>query len=480
MYAVLQVPDFALHALLRFSPALRGERVAILEGEGRRARIAHKSANAPAIAVGMTAAQALAECPNLQLVPPSLIGEREAGSLLLTAGWSIAPCVEATAAGLCTVDLSGVNLADLKRRLPELRAGLLLEGLPLRIGIAANPLLALYAAQHADPECWVKEARAFLKLLPIELLDLTEMESRLLHDLGLSTLGAITAFPCASFANRLGARGDELWTKAAGEYVRPIQPTPLPTRHRAEMDFEEPVETLDPLLFLMRRFCDRLAIEVGQFGGGTARLALTLRLDNDHQVARDFNLPEPTANPDLLLAVLENHLSSLHTDEPIIGLSLEAFPARRHEQQEGLFDTGLKDAPMFYATLGRLAAVVGSANVGTPRHADTHRPGAFFLTAPSAMVVERILPGESAVSGPCLRRLRPPTPATVELTEARPSFLFSSQVEGEVSVLRRPVWTSGDWWAASWAREEWDVRIGVGLYRLLHDPTGWFIEGIYD
>jgi protein ImuB len=480
MFAVLQIPSFPLHALLRFNPALRGEAVAVLEGEGRRARIAHRTPGAVNVSPGMTAAQALAECPSLQLVPPSLVGEREAGSLLLTAGWSIAPRVDATAAGLVTVDLTGADLRQLRQRMASIRAGLAVEGLPVRVGVAANPLLARYAAYHADPECWVEDTRAFLQPLPVTLLDPTESELRLLDDLGLRTLGAITVFPRASFANRLGARGDELWAKAAGEYSRPIQPAPLPTRHRADMDLEEPVETLDPLLFVLRRFCERLALEVGQFGGGTSKLSLTLRLDDDKQIARDFDLPEPTASPDILFAVLENHLSSLHTDAPIIGLSLEAFPARRLQTQEGLFDTGLKDAPMFYATLGRLAAVVGSGNVGTPRRADSHRPDSIQLVPPSASVPERVAPAAPPATGPLLRRLRPPSPATVELTDARPSFLFSDHIQGEVKVLRRPVWSNGDWWAAAWAREEWDVQIGPGLYRLLHDPSGWFIEGIYD
>ena len=482
MFAVLQIPDFPLHSLLRFNPALRGEPVAVLEGEGRRARIAHRSIEAARITPGMTAAQALAECAALQLVCPSLAGEREAGALLLTAGWSLAPRVEATTRGSVTVDLTGVDLQRLHQRIPALRAGMLAEGLPLEVGVGPTPLIARYAAQQAGPESerWVDDSRAFLKPLPIEWLDPMEGERQLLEDLGLRTFGAITAFPRVAFASRLGVRGDELWAKAAGEYVRPIQPVPHPVRHRAEMDLEEPVETLEPLLFVLRRFCERLALEVGQFGGGTSRLTLTLRMDNGNEWTRDFDLPEATARAELLFSVLENHLASLHTDSPIIGVELEAFPARRSRVQEGLFDTGLRDAAMFYATLGRLAAVAGSGNVGTPRRSNSHRPDSFCLVPPSATVPEQPARAAPPAAGPMLRRLRPPQAATVELTDARPSFLISPLVQGEVTVLRRPVWISGDWWAAAWAREEWDVRIGLSLYRLLHEPEGWFIEGIYD
>ena len=136
---------------------------------------------------------------------------------------------------------------------------------------------------------------------------------------------------------------------------------------------------------------------------------------------------------------------------------------------------------MFYATLGRIAAIVGSDNLGTPQHADSHRSDAITLAPPASSVPERRAPAAPAAHGPLLRRLRPPIPATVELTETRPSFLVCPLARGEVTALRRPVWSSGEWWTAQpFAREEWDVQVGPGLYRLLHAPDGWFIEGIYD
>ena len=481
MFAVIHIPDFSLNALLRFNPALRGEPVAVIVGEGRRARIAEVSASVTAVAPGMTAAQALAECPTLQLLTPSLVAERETGALLLAAAWTLSPCVEPTASGRCTVDLTGVNPDKLPLQLRAVRAQLSLQGLPAKIGIGPNALLARYAAHLADPELWVRDTGVFLNPLPLAILDLSADEERLFADLGIRTLGALTAFPRAALANRLGARGDDLWARAAGEWRVPLQPAPFPVRYRAEAELEEAVETLDPLLFLLRRFCERLALEVGQFGQGTARLSLVLELDNAKPYAREFELPEPTANAEIIFAALENHLSSLQTDSPIVGLSLEAFPARRLQQQEGLFETGLRDAPMFYATLGRIAAVVGSENLGTPRRADSHRPDALVLDPPSASVAERRIPAASQVHGLLLRRLRPPMPVTVELTETRPSFLVSPLGSGEVTALRRPVWSNGEWWTpAAFAREEWDVQVGPALYRLLHAPEGWFIEGIYD
>lgn len=480
MFAVIQILEFPLVALLRFNPSLRGEPIGILEGEGRRATVLYASATAHAVQPGMTAAQALAECPALQLWAPSLVAEREAGGLLLSAGWTLSPLVEATAPGLCTVDLQGANRAQLADKISVMRRQLSEHGLSCKVGVGPNALLARYAAHMAEPECWVTDIKSFLAPLPLRILEMTESEERLFADLGVRTLGALTRFPRAAITNRLGVRGDQLWARAAGEWNTPIQPACPPQRFLAESELEEAVEKLEPLLFLLRRFCDRLAQEVGQFGNGTSRVALVLKLDDEKTYAREFDLPEPTANPETIFAALENHLASLQTDAPIVGLSLEVFPVRRLTQQEGLFDTGLKDAPMFFATLSRLAAVVGNGNVGTPKRLDTHRPDSVTVTTPLVSVPERQIVPRPPDHGLLLRRLRPPVSATVELTEARPSFLFSTMAKGEVEVLRRPFRANGNWWDGEWKREEWDVRIGPGLFRLLHIPEGWFIEGIYD
>jgi protein ImuB len=481
MFAVIYLPAFPLQALLRLRPELRNEPVALLVGEGRRAVIGHVSSLAKRITSGMTASCALAECPALQLMSPCHAAEREAGALLLTAAWELSPRVEPTAPGTCTVDLTGCAQERLTAQIEALRTRLSVHGLTAKVGLGANALLARYALHRAEPVFWVKDPKTFLPTLPLDVLPMTAEERQLFADLGLRTLGSLTQFPRAALVNRLGARGDVLWSHAAGEWDQPLRPAAFPVRHFAEMDFEEPVETLEPLLFTVRRFCERLAHEVGQFGGGTACVRLVLKLENDRIQARDFELPEPTAQADILFAVVENHLASLQTEAAIVGFTLEVMPARRVEQQNGLFDTGLKDAALFFATLGRLAAVVGSDRVGTPRRADTHRPDAWILSPPASAVPERNAPEAPPVTGPLLRRLRPPLAATVELTMAQPSFLFSALVTGEVQVLRRPFWSSGDWWGPqAWSREEWDVQIGHGLYRLLHLREGWFVEGVYD
>lgn len=484
MFAVVEAPDFPLQALRRLEARLADSPVVLLRGEGRRAVVAMASPRAADAGVrsGMTAAQALAKCPELVVRQPSAEAEGEAHAVLLAACWQASPRVESTASGLCTLDLAGREMRQFRRELPQLRDQLQSHGLVCRIGVADSPLVARFAAYCAQPELWVKDTRSFLAPLPISLLGPTPEEASLLATLGLSTLGALTRLPRDAVAKRLGPRGDELWARAAGEEQRPIQPASLPTRFLARMDLEHAVETLEPLLFVLRRFVDRLALELEHASLGTDRLRLNLRLDDEKEHGREFCLPEPTANASVLFRVIENHLATVHTDSPVVGVELEAFPARRLERQEGLFDTGLRDPPAFYETLARVAAVVGTGQVGTPRLADTHRPDTVTLATPPVIIPPRAVSATAAPGGLLLRRYRPPRPATVELMDGLPSFVASRAIAGAVTTVRGPWRLSGNWWQPpSWAREEWDIELaGGGLYRLLHSSDGWFIEGIYD
>lgn len=481
MFAVLEIPDFALAALLRFQPDLRGQAVAVLDGEGRRATVAHVSAQSTGVRPGMTATQAMAECPGIRLLSPSPVAEREASALLLAAAWTLSPRVEPRDGGRCAIDLQGADRSGLPRMTHQARQILAGHGLPARVGTGPNPVVAAYAARYANPEKWIEDVAAFVDPLPIDLLPLAAEEARLFADLGLRTFGMLTAFPRAALNDRLGARGAVLWELAKGEWSGSLKAAPFPSRFLAEMELTEPIETLEPLLFTLRRFTERLAAEVGEWGHGATRMSLRLRLDNDREHTRDFNLPEPTGSADVLFGVLEQHLAAVTTEAPVVAVALEVFPARRLEQQTGLFDTGLIDPGAFFSSLARLRAIVGTENVGRPAHADTHCPDVTRLDTPATAVAARVPPAAPPAHSPLLRRFRPAFAATVELQAARPAYLASALVSGDVRILRRPFRSNGGWSTARpWQREEWDARIGPGIYRLLHDPSGWFIEGVYD
>jgi len=488
MFAVLHLADFPLQAVLRLERDLAAQPVALLDGTRRPPLVlaCTPAARAAGVEPGQTAPQAMARCAALIVRMPRSDAEAEARAGLLAAAFSISPQVEDTAPGVCTI---GVAALAEERREPMVRAAVerLGElGFLATAGLAATPLLALYAARHG--ERWrridVRGEREFLRTLPLAMAELSPELAAILAAWGVRTLGELTALTKADVTQRLGADGLALWERAAGATTRPLRLVGSPRTFAAEMKLENEIETLEPLLFVLRRFVDRLALELRNAGFVAGEMVLGLMLADETGYARAFRLPEPTAREEILFRVLHTHLETLHTEAAVLGVTLECRPVRPLARQQGLFDSALRDPHGFAETLARVAAVVGANRVGTPVLENTHRPDAVALATPAA-VVSPMAEKNGALPwrGPPVRRFRPPRLATVELDGTAPAFVWTAAVAGAVRAAAGPWRGSGEWWDASraWRREEWDVELeGGGVYRLLHSPDGWFVEGEYD
>ncbi|MDF3057690.1 MAG: Nucleotidyltransferase/DNA polymerase involved in repair-like protein [Rariglobus sp.] len=486
MFAVLHLADFALQAVLRTEPAAAHRPAALLDPTRRPPLLLACTASARALGVeiGQTSPQALARCEHLRLFTPHNDAEKEAAAGLLAAAFSISPYVEATAPGVCTLQINGLPP---DKREPALRASieqLAALGLHATAGAGPTPLLALYAARQAGPLLMIGNERAFLAPLPLAAADPPAELTGILAGWGVRTLGDLTDLSKASVAQRLGPAGLALWERAAGEASRPLHLVSPPPAFSASMECEYELETLEPLLFLLRRFVDRLALELHTASLAAAELTLALHLADETTLTRTIRLPEPSTQADTLFRTLHTYLESVRTTTAVIGLRLDLTPTRIATRQHGLFDRALRDSHGFAETLARIAAIVGSDRLGTPVPADTHRPDVFTLIPPQAEIPacephRTLHPPQGLV----LRRYRPPRPATVELAGARqaPAYVRTPHVEGNVRAVAGPWHASGGWWQADqlWQREEWDVELD-GLYRLVRTPEGWFVEGEYD
>ena len=480
-YAVLRIADFALHALRRSEPALAGRPVALVAGEGRKAVLTEVSPEAAGIEPGFTVTLAMARCPGILLRTREPDAEVEAQRLLLAAAFTLSPRVEATAAGSCTVDLQGAQ-ADRTEAAVRLRlAELAQAGLPARAGVGATPLLAGYAAQAAEPVLIVRDPGAFLRPLPLAVAEPTPAHAEILRGWGLKVLGDLTALTKADIGQRLGAEGVALWERAAGETTRVLRLVEPPKSFVAQWAYEPPVESMEPLLFKLRRVAERIAFELRAANFVAEALTLTLLLEDETDHRRNFRLPEPGADVESWLRVLQTHLDGLRTAARVTGVRLSAAPARPPLKQDGIFDTGLTDPQAFWENLARLGALVGDDRVGTPVLRDSHRPDAFVLEKPAETVPAPAPPLLHPPKGPVLRRFRPPRAVRVELAEARP-IAVTGPVTGRLRAAAGPWRVSGEWWMpGSWAVETWQVELAAGgLYQLARTAEGWWLEGILD
>jgi protein ImuB len=292
-------------------------------------------------------------------------------------------------------------------------------------------------------------------------------------------------------AERLGPEAVALFNRVSPETSRPLNAVAPAETFAEQMEFEHLVETIEPLLFVLRRFVEQLARRLEWIGLVVAEFQLRLQLESGARHERAFKIPSPTGNVETLFRMLHTHLETVRTDSPIVALRLEARPGRPERHQFGLFETTLRNPNQFAETLARLTALCGADRVGTPEPEATHRPDAFRMAVPEFGGSERRSPARSAAPGTAtgvpgaglaLRRFRPALSARIEFREGRPVLLRSPLFNGPLVDVRGPFLSSGDWWDnRRWAREEWDVQTADGaLYRIFQSETGGFVEGIYD
>ncbi|MEO6867957.1 MAG: DNA polymerase Y family protein, partial [Gaiellales bacterium] len=115
----------------------------------------------------------------------------------------------------------------------------------VRIGAGPNPFVAWVATRHASPGGWLRvepqEARRMLERMPLELLPAGPDFVKLLHALGLQTLGDVASLDVHHIADRFGADGVRMHALARGEDPSRITPR-LPLEPVFErLAFPEPV-----------------------------------------------------------------------------------------------------------------------------------------------------------------------------------------------------------------------------------------------
>jgi protein ImuB len=480
-YAVLLAPEFRLQAALRHSPQLREKAVALLEIQGAKPRV--REVNLPArtchVQPGMTPTQAVARCPELHLVNGNAGHERSAQETLLQTAESLSPFLESTQPGVVAAELPPERIFREEDLIGKLVVPLKALGLEIRIGIAGTPDLALLAARFADPVNIVTATASFLAPLPIAALQPSEELATVLESWGIRTIGQFVALPSAQVWERLGPEAIRFGKQAMGGRSRPLKLVKSQEFFAEEADLEHPVEMLEPLLFLLRRFLEQITARLAQAYLVVGKLRLVLRFETGSPYQRVFTIPQPTRDVPLLFRMLHTHLENFSAESAIVGLELAAKPVRPNAEQFGLLERGLRDPHQFAETLGRLEALLSSDHVGTPQIEPSHHPDAFHMRpfdpqAPSPKVEEK-----SLIGVPWLR-FRPPIPARVLLKEVQPAFLYSTKSTGPIKEARGPWFVEGNWWEnRSWSREEWDIAIDEGIYRLVLSDKQWFLDGIY-
>lgn len=409
-------------------------------------------------------------------------------SLLLECAAYFSPLIEETSPDTIVFDVRGLRslygspeklAEEIERRV----------GIDANLAIAANPDAAAHAARGIRGVTIVspKRAAAILAPLPVYLLGGSPEFARTVDLWGIRTFGELAALPVLGVASRLSEEGAHMQQLARGAGRRQLRLIDTPLVFIEEVDLEDSIKDLEPLLFLLAQMIEKLCVRLRFHALSTNEIRLRLRLERalENQALEHclvLRPPVPILKQKILLKLLQLELREKPPQAAVERIYLEMMPVRPRTTQHGLFLPAAPEPEQLEITLARIRGLVGVDNVGAPEMLDTWRTDAYQMSVLAIRAEETPAPLRPKLA---LRRFRPPCPAQVWCTgEGKPARIISSIADGRVVACAGPWRTSGDWWSGEeWDRQEWDVEIqGVSVSRVVQDCLvgRWFVEGNYD
>jgi protein ImuB len=538
-FASIHVPNFLVQAAVRAESQLRARAVVLVDGTPPIWNVvaANETALQAGMELGMAKSQA-AQFRNVEIRHRSRLQEKSAHAALLDLGASVSPRMEDTAPDTIILDIAGLSSLfgseeNIARHLMQRASGL---GLITHIAVSSNLEVALHAARGFPGITLIpsgEEAKCLGGLPVRALLPSTEILETL-ERWGVRNCAALAALPLLHLSERLGQEGVRLHELARGASLRSIALAEPGVRFEEEMALDFAVAELEPLAFLLGRLLDQLCARLE--ARALAACAMRLRFDLEDSFEKDFQvlddksprlaaktyekvlgLPVPMRNSKMLLKLLRLQLQADPPHASIVKIVLCAEPSRPRAAQGGLFLPSCLDPEKLELTIGRLANLVGTSNIGSPELIDTHRPGEFRMKRFVPASDESQIPQKngstataqarkedtsvSRLAATAFRIFRPEVQAKVELQDGYPARIYFRGMRGKIVTASGPWRTSGDWWREdAWQQDEWEVDIRFdssassrnerasspsaqdGLYRIYYDSirAAWFARGRYD
>src|SRR2546422_1066176 len=157
----------------------------------------------------------------------------------------------------------------------------------------------------------------------------------ILHKWGIHTLGELAMLDKEQLGARLGPEAVRMWERANGQSNRLLKLIRPPESFEESFEFENEIETAEPLLFMLRRFLEQLAVQLSGIYLVTKELTLRITFTDKQIYERIFKIPQPTNNVDLLFRMLHTHLENFKSKYPIIAVALSAQPIKPAREQFG-------------------------------------------------------------------------------------------------------------------------------------------------
>ena len=356
------IPLFALRCEEARRPELASRPTALLSPEDpRRVWLVSPVAHRMGVRPGVTVSQAIGLCPPLALLEPDPVWYDEQFARLLLALSHVSPVIEPTELGRAYVGVDGLGglyggpervlaavaaataeaageLASVFSAAPAAGGGGEWSGCrreegwggvaaAMRLGWGRGKFTAWVAATRAKPGEFVivadEHRLGFLASQPVAALPLDPDTHRRLYQLGLKTLGDLTALPEAAVTSQFGRRGRLVWRLAAGLITDPVVGREVPEPITAELDFPTPIADRVILANTIDKLVERALKSPRRTGWRVHTVRARAALEQGASWLIEITLKDPSADRHRLAAPLQARLEQAPPTGAVERLAVE-------------------------------------------------------------------------------------------------------------------------------------------------------------
>jgi protein ImuB len=486
LWFALELPSLPLQIVERAGAA--SDPLVISEGAAQRPTVAcvNAAAHAAGIREGQAVAAAKALAGNLRALPRDASAELDALQRLAAWAGQFTPMSCVDAQGVALEVESCLKLFDGHAKLAAaIRRGVREMGFHATLGIAPTPLAArLFARAEAHGlqvrSCLaVADLRERLADLPLFLLEWDGKILARLTDLGVVRLRDLLELPGEGVARRFGAETLLCLDRLMGRVADPREPYAPPPRFRARLELPAEAESVEALLFPLRRMLVEFEGSLRGRGAGVQRLALSLEHVRRKRTRLELEFSSPEREADFILSIAREKLGRLTLAAPTVALEMRAEALLPYTPRSTAWLPGPRENALDRERLiERLGARLGPERVFGIAIANDHRPDTNWAPA-FAGVTRHCLPGEGR--GP-INSARPTwllhRPQRLITQDGAPTF------QGRLELLAGPERIEAGWWDGEEVSRDYYVAANprgeaYWIFREHRDAQSWYVHGVF-
>ncbi len=338
---------------------------------------------------------------------------------------------------------------------------------------------------------------ALLRRVPIACLGIPPDIQVTLSRLDVRTVGEFLELPARMVRRRLGDVAYRQYRRFAGSLETPFDPAPHPVPFFETTDLDEPVDRVEPLLYLVERHLEVLVRRLAARDLAVAALLIELTYARQgegtaealHRAAFETRRVErvrpgaPTLDPGRLLELARLRLEGLRLEAGVVRLRVSVRGVKAGREQLQLFaHRRRRDLAAAGRALARIRAEFGDDAVVTARLRDGYLPEAEFAWVTADRVVLP-RPGGSHVKQMVRRIFSIPERLAPRSRREPDGWLLRGAGHGHVVDSMGPFIVSGAWWDTSVHREYHfaETRDGSVFWVYYDRPVRrWFLQGVVE